>query len=868
MGFYFILHSLSIPPKPTRKPIGISFSHMRLLSSFFLGAILVATSASSGVQEGVPSTLEKEASHRLADIFVRVARKATMTQPLDTISIMAALELMKEASRLAPQKPSVLRAMVEVAQMADLQEHTNSGIQELLSVAPTQTSLQLARLRSAIERTNTVDQRMSVYEQLLSDGRSAQLDSRIASRIALDAALLQRQLGNIEQFARWLAESVALDPSNPEAANLAAGFFGDESADAYTRAELLSVAMLSNIRDTALQVSLAEFLMAYGDYEDANAIYNIILGDTQGKQSTLHDGLLADIALCAWATGDSARALDIILTRQIHSNKAYREQTRIQSPRITPLELARIHAPLLPKLATVRAAIYADQSDHSITRAAVDSATGSMFTVGSLLESRGTEGMKNAINLYLQAAWIAIWFGEDTELVESLLDSIEEGATIDPVEKTRLEGWILLKKGEPDAAITTLTPLQDDSAAQAGIGLAYLKQGNQREAAKLFLQVAKKSAGTILGVWSKMQLRRLVGADFDLRPEIKELQQLMVGVLETLNDYVQDPRAVVGVYIKPSLQTFHPYQPVLVEIELTNNTTLPLAIAKGGPLRPYVLLEVQMQIPNTPPQPSGPIVVPINQQLSLLPNETQTVTLDLRQYWVGEILDSYPTNGSSLKLRATVNFLARETLNLSNEIVIVYEPDTLGSTTFLDGLRVNGVRLNDLWLKEAIAKIEDITTIDDLTTFVLLTWIVGDDVTLAVEQPTITPPAGQESTPEKIGERLKLQDDAITKLLTTFPSLDQTSQAWVVSTMSNDVSTEALTGMLKDPESTASQFSWLVRFAHPDVPDEALDDQKLLEAVSSENIAVKTVANWVYAEVTRVAKKRELEQFGTTQEPQ
>ena len=107
----------------------------------------------------------------------------------------------------------------------------------------------------------------------------------------------------------------------------------------------------------------------------------------------------------------------------------------------------------------------------------------------------------------------------------------------------------------------------------------------------------------------------------------------------------------------------------------------------------------------------------------------------------------------------------------------------------------------------AIAKIEDITTIDDLTTFVLLTWIVGDDVTLAVEQPTITPPLGQESTPEKIGERLKLQDAAITKLLTTFPSLDQTSQAWVVSTMSNDVSTEALTGMLKDPESTASQFS-------------------------------------------------------------
>jgi tetratricopeptide (TPR) repeat protein len=839
---------------------------MRLLPPLFLGVILVAPSALPGAQDGAQSTLETNASQRLADIFVRAARKATMTQPLDTISIMAAFELASEASRLAPQSPSVLQAMVEVAQMADLQEHTKSSIKELLLVAPTQTSLQLARLRGAIEMTNTVDQRMLVYEQLLSDGRSALLDTRIASRIALDAALLQRQVGNIEQFARWLAESVALDPSNPDAAILAAGFFGDESADAYTRAELLSVAMLSNIRDTALQVSLAEFLMAYGDYEDANAIYNIILGDTPVEQAALQDGLLADIALCTWAAGDPVLALDIILTRQIHSDKSYREQTRIQSPRLTPLELARIHAPLLPKLATVRAAIYADQSDNSITRAAIDSATGSLFTVAKLLESRGTDGMKTAVNLYLQASWITIWFGDDTEFVQTLLSTIEDGAAIDPVERIRLEGWLLLKKGEISTAITTLASLQDDPAAQAGLGLAYLMQGNKRAAAKLFLKVAKKSAGTILGVWSKMQLKKIVAADFDLRPEIQGLRQLMVGVLETLNDYVQDPRAVVGVYINPSLQTYSPYEPISIEIELTNNTSLPLTIAKNGPIRPFVLLEAQLQIPNTPQQPSGPIIVPINHQLSLLPNETQTVSLDLRQYWVGEQLDMFPINGASLKLHATVNFLARETMNLSNEMVFVYEPGTLGSTTYLDGLRVNGIRLNNLWLKDAIAKIEDITTIDDLTTFVLLTWIVGDDIILAVEQPLITPPPGEELTPVKIGERLKLQDDAITKLLTTFPSLGPISQAWIVSTMSNDVSTEALAGMLKDPESTVSQFSWLIRFAHPDVPDEALDDPKLLEAMSSENKAVKTVAIWVYSEVERVAKKRELEQLGPPQD--
>ena len=107
--------------------------------------------------------------------------------------------------------------------------------------------------------------------------------------------------------------------------------------------------------------------------------------------------------------------------------------------------------------------------------------------------------------------------------------------------------------------------------------------------------------------------------------------------------------------------------------------------------------------------------------------------------------------------------MARETVDIYKQRVIVYDTDTLGSTTSIDGLRINGARLNDLWLKEALSQVEDIQTIDDLTTLVLLTWVVGDDVTFDVEEPLITPPPGEELIPEKIGDRLLMQDDAITK---------------------------------------------------------------------------------------------------------
>jgi hypothetical protein len=47
------------------------------------------------------------------------------------------------------------------------------------------------------------------------------------------------------------------------------------------------------------------------------------------------------------------------------------------------------------------------------------------------------------------------------------------------------------------------------------------------------------------------------------------------------------------------------------------------------------------------------------------------------------------------------------------------------------------------------------------------------------------------------------------------------------------------------------------------VPDEALDNPKLLDAMKSDNVTVKTVALWVYSEIQQVAKQREAKQLSS-----
>lgn len=807
--------------------------------------------------------LEELAASRLAEEFVRVAHTAVMSELLTTDAITTAVVLISEAAKLSPNNESIWRTMVEVAQMADMPVLRREAIRGLLLTSPRETKVQLSRLRDAIDRTNTVDQRMKVYEKLLSDGRSNLLDSRVAARLSLDAAHLQRQVGDVNQFARWLAESVALDPSYPDAITLAAGFFGDESADVYQRAELLASAVLSNIRDTTTQVALAEYLMAFGDYKDAKAIYENVLSDNAGDQKIISSSLLADIAISQWAAGDSVAALDTILARQQATDKIYRNKTRQSQPRISPLELARIHAPLSPKLSTTRAIVFSELDDPSQKAIAVDSAVGSILSFAKLYESQGETNSTRVVDLYLQAAWVSIWLGEDVDTARLNIDHVKTIATIDPVEQNRLEGWIALRNTDLELAKTILTQIKSDAAAQVGLAMIALSEGNEQEAARELLKVARDYGGTMLGVWSRNQLLKIVKADFEIRPEVQDLQKLMEGVLQTIDLYVKDPRPPVQLRVDPEVTTFGPYEPILVNVSLTNNTTIPITIAKNGPLQPLMLIQVVLEIPGAKIGSVPPIIIPIDNELSIRPRETLVIQTDLRQQWIGGVVNSFPLQGASVRLKSTINFTARETKGRTGRSMLVYEAGRIGMKDETEGFRIDGVRLNDVWVNHAIERASSISSIDDLTSMVLLTWTVADNVDIKIEKPLIPPPEGegQQNTDEE--EQLRLKSEAVTTVLSNFPGLGPMSQAWVVSTMSDDPTIEAVVGMMSEPESTISQLSWIVRFVENTVPDEALDDNRLLAARESEDKSVRIVANWTYKWVERISKEREARQLST-----
>ena len=78
----------------------------------------------------------------------------------------------------------------------------------------------------------------------------------------------------------------------------------------------------------------------------------------------------------------------------------------------------------------------------------------------------------------------------------------------------------------------------------------------------------------------------------------------------------------------------------------------------------------------------------------------------------------------------------------------------------------------------------------------------------------------------------------------------------LIATMSDDPTMESVVGMVEDQNAAIAQIAWVIRFVSNSVPDEALDDQRLLKALNSEDDRVRNVAAWVYERVENVSLSR------------
>src|SRR5690606_26138102 len=148
----------------------------------------------------------------------RIAQLDLRRTPTPTAADFAiAADVLRIAHALAPDDEQILRLLIEaVGQGGGAPEEVTSLSRTLLALNSKDTVTQLRVISDAISRLQSVDARLAAYDNYLGP-RGRSLDASVRSRLALDAALLLRERGDIEGFAERLSLAAELDSTNKDA---------------------------------------------------------------------------------------------------------------------------------------------------------------------------------------------------------------------------------------------------------------------------------------------------------------------------------------------------------------------------------------------------------------------------------------------------------------------------------------------------------------------------------------------------------------------------------------------------------------------------------------------------------------------------
>lgn len=353
--------------------------------------------------------------------------------------------------------------------------------------------------------------------------------------------------------------------------------------------------------------------------------------------------------------------------------------------------------------------------------------------------------------------------------------------------RQRFEGCFAAKEGRYEEAVALLQPLAEtDRIARVALGLAKLNMGRRSDGAADLLLVAQQAPGTLLGVWCGDYLAELLGQPLPPSELVQKLERLVASIPKAIDGYPGQQNLAIGINIIPDKQEFSPFEPIGVTVELINKSPMPLAIDSEGPIRPQVILNPSVRLPRLPRfNATPPIVLEMDRKLRLMPREKVTMRLDMRRYEISDVVNSLPFSGAFLRIKGTSNVV------ISQQGVTL--PMMLSGEQETPQFRVLGTRVSLDWLKQSIDAIPQMVRDRDLGRLAML----GSVLSAGVEDAT---PADQRTVVE----------NGVQQLAAAFPSLDEISQAWLISVLPPSPEMEPIAAMARVSESPHVQLIYLI----------------------------------------------------------
>lgn len=174
--------------------------------------------------------------------------------------------LLEMAGRTRPNDVELVRRRAESAWNWGDQAALDVATRRILELDPSDTMAQLRLLSSRFNALQTVEDKLAAFDKA---GEAKSLDAAVRSRFLLDAALLTREQGDEQGFAKRLSRAIELDSTNKDAAVLALTYFESRRDDRWGRLDLITNLLLADPLDPQVHARLVREYASGGAYEQA-----------------------------------------------------------------------------------------------------------------------------------------------------------------------------------------------------------------------------------------------------------------------------------------------------------------------------------------------------------------------------------------------------------------------------------------------------------------------------------------------------------------------------------------------------------------------------------------------------------------------
>ncbi|MEE2972147.1 MAG: hypothetical protein VX672_03395, partial [Planctomycetota bacterium] len=338
--------------------------------SCLVGLVLAVVGGVASVARGQGIDVEDQGLEQWAAVRLAASFDAISSDFLERDQILIphleiAFGLAEIATELDPTSVDGWRSLLDVATL--LQDDVEGAadarrraVEALVKLDPRDSVVRLKLLVDRIDSRPIARERIAAYETLLTPENIDRLGTQASARLAFDLGLLQMRVGEADAAAQRVAQAVTLDPSFPQAAEMAAGIFRTVVPTPIDEAELLAVAWTASPSDSGLARILGRLVLADGAFEAAADILDLAMLLLPENSST-RTPLVADRMLALWGAGRVDLALELFDRES--RNRVVRRKRALLQDGYDVEEVENLDIPPAPELALITAVIEARRGD-------------------------------------------------------------------------------------------------------------------------------------------------------------------------------------------------------------------------------------------------------------------------------------------------------------------------------------------------------------------------------------------------------------------------------------------------------------------------------------------------------------------------